>query len=175
MRTAADFKAGIFIEDCFYFFSMSHPLFSSPPFPSLSCHFLLLLLLLLLHPLPPSQGELVEGSSIHRSVAVECMQWHPEKTIIAIGWRSGEITTYSDSEHESFEQSSVHRAPLVFVVWNASGNRLISGDKVQATLETGRRLLYAPDRVLSISSFILIYPHDSTLSLSLPSFCLLLS
>ena len=60
----------------------------------------------------------------------ECLQWHPEKAILAVGWRNGEISVYNESEHESFEQPSVHRKPPVFVLWNSAGTRLISGDKV---------------------------------------------
>ena len=77
-----------------------------------------------------TQGELVEEGSIHRSAVVECMQWHPEKKLIAIGWRSGEITTYNDTEHAFFEQSSIHRAAVSVMRWNNSGTRLVTGDKV---------------------------------------------
>ena len=81
-----------------------------------------------------SQGELVEDSSIQRSVVVECMEWHPENKIIAIGWRSGEITTYNDDDHEFFEQSSIHRASISFLKWNKG--RLISGDMVSCVGQT---------------------------------------
>ena len=81
----------------------------------------------------PLQGELIEDASVQRSVPVECLQWHPESVIMAIGWRSGEITVYNKSEQESFDQSTVHRKPLVFLVWNTTGSRLISGDKVETT------------------------------------------
>ena len=74
---------------------------------------------------------MLEDASIHRSTVVECMQWHPEKKIIAVGWRSGEVTTYNDHDHEFFEQSSIHRSPLSFLRWNQSGTQLVSGDKVR--------------------------------------------
>lgn len=76
------------------------------------------------------QGELVEEASIFRSVVAECMEWHPESRIIAIGWRSGEITTYNHGEDLIHEQSSIHRSPITVVRWNQNGFRLISGDKV---------------------------------------------
>ena len=72
----------------------------------------------------------MEEGSIHRSAVVECMQWHPEKKIVAIGWRSGEISTYNDTEHVFFEQSSIHRTAVSVVRWNKNGSRLVSGDKV---------------------------------------------
>lgn len=77
------------------------------------------------------QGEALKSASIHRSVVAESLQWHPDKKIIAIGWQSGEITTYSDTDHEIFEQSSIHRAAIGFLQWNKAGSRLISGDKVR--------------------------------------------
>ena len=77
-----------------------------------------------------TQGELVEEGSIHRSAVVECMQWHPEKKVIAIGWRSGEITTYNGTEHKFYEQSSIHRSAVSIIRWNKNGSRLITGDKV---------------------------------------------
>ena len=64
------------------------------------------------------------------------MQWHPEKKIIAVGWRSGEVTTYNDHDHDFFEQSSIHRSPLSFLRWNQSGTQLVSGDKVRLKLYT---------------------------------------
>ena len=77
------------------------------------------------------QGEPLKAASIHRSVVTECLQWHPDKKIIAIGWQSGEITIYSDADHEIFEQSSIHRAAIGFLQWNKAGTKLVSGDKVQ--------------------------------------------
>ena len=59
------------------------------------------------------------------------MQWHPSSRIIAVGWRSGEITTYNDQDRNVFEQSSIHRSPVRFLCWNQNGTRLISGDKVE--------------------------------------------
>jgi len=58
------------------------------------------------------------------------MQWHPVSKIVAIGWRSGEITLYNDHDKSYHEQSSVHRAPLSVLRWNKTGSRLIAGDKV---------------------------------------------
>lgn len=77
------------------------------------------------------QGEALNSASIHRSVVAECLQWHPDKKIVAIGWQSGEITTYSDTDHEIFEQSSIHRAAIGFLQWNKAGSKLVSGDKVR--------------------------------------------
>ena len=102
----------------------------------------------------PWQGELVEGASIHRSAVVECMRWHPSKRIIAVGWRSGEITCYNDDDRDVFEQSSIHRSPVRFLCWNQNGTRLISGDKV--------RILWHLDVDRRSYSLMLRYPFSHT-------------
>jgi hypothetical protein len=58
------------------------------------------------------------------------MEWQPEKKVIAIGWRSGEITTYNNSEEKVFEQSSSHKSPINVVRWNQNGTRMLSSDQV---------------------------------------------
>ena len=79
--------------------------------------------------LAPTQGQLIEGASIQRSVSVQCLQWHPEQKIVAIGWRSGEITVYNDEQHTFYEQSSIHREVITLLNWNHHGTRLVSGDQ----------------------------------------------
>lgn len=77
------------------------------------------------------QGELLkDAASIQRSVPVECLQWHPMSNILGVGWRNGEIIIYNANSHEVYEQSTVHNKSLVFLIWNLSGSRLITGDKV---------------------------------------------
>lgn len=58
------------------------------------------------------------------------MEWHPESQVIAVGWQSGEITSYNHTEEKVYEQSSIHRSPVTVLHWNQNGSRLISGDKV---------------------------------------------
>ena len=91
------------------------------------------------------------------------MQWHPEKKIIAVGWRSGEVTTYNDHDHEFFEQSSIHRSPLSFLRWNQSGDQLVSGDKVRLKQGVGRGEGYVCKTfiVMIVCSFIFIFVFSS--------------
>ena len=63
-------------------------------------------------------------------MVAECLEWHPEKKILAVGWRSGEITTYNNDDEQIFEQSSIHRSPINVVRWNENGSRLLSMDQV---------------------------------------------
>ena len=58
-----------------------------------------------------------------------CMRWHPIKKIIAVGWRSGEITFYNNQDNTFDEQSSMHKATITSLLWNHTGKRLISTDK----------------------------------------------
>ena len=51
---------------------------------------------------------------------------------MAIGWRSGELTVFNMAEPELYEQSTIHKKQIVFLVWNLTGRRLITGDKVLA-------------------------------------------
>ncbi len=84
----------------------------------------------------------MEEGSLHRSVPAECMEWHPVTKVIAIGWRSGEITTYNYSENLIYEQSSIHRSPLAVIKWNQNGSRLVSGDAVNLELNLTNKLFY---------------------------------
>ena len=62
--------------------------------------------------------------------------WERHHKILAVGWRSGEIcvSNLEDTKDVVYEQSSVHRDAILFLCWNGSGSRLISGDQVWAWL-----------------------------------------
>ena len=78
------------------------------------------------------QGKLLEGATIQRTSVVECLMWERHHRILAVGWRSGEISVSNleDTKDVVYEQSSVHRDAILFLCWNGSGSRLISGDQV---------------------------------------------
>lgn len=82
------------------------------------------------------QGRLQEGASVQRTSVVECMTWEHHRKMLAVGWRSGEISVSNleDAKDVVYEQSSVHRDAILFLCWNGSGSRLISGDQVWAWL-----------------------------------------
>lgn len=82
------------------------------------------------------QGKLQDGASVQRTSVVECMTWEHHHKILAVGWRSGEISVSNleDAKDAVYEQSSVHRDAILFLCWNGSGSRLISGDQVWAWL-----------------------------------------
>jgi len=59
------------------------------------------------------------------------MRWEQHHKLVAIGWRNGEISVSNlEGAKDVYEQSSVHRDAILFLCWNESGSRLISGDQV---------------------------------------------
>ena len=85
---------------------MCMSMFSSTPTHSLLAHSLTDHVTSLL------QGELVEDSLIQRSVTVQRISWHPSKQVLAMGWRSGEVTLCNLKEDQVWEQSSCHHGPI---------------------------------------------------------------
>ena len=63
---------------------------------------------------------------------MECLMWEQHHKILAVGWSNGEIcvSNLEDDKDVVYEQSSVHRDAILFLCWNGSGSRLISGDQV---------------------------------------------
>ena len=80
------------------------------------------------------QGGLLYEAVLQRSVAVECLAWHPSLRLLASGWRSGEVAFYNDHTRSYSEQSSTHKAPVTCLLWGSAGQRLVSCDKVQCTM-----------------------------------------
>lgn len=63
------------------------------------------------------------------------MDWHPKAKILAVGWSDGQVSVWCVSDKMkdcsstcSCANAAVHRSPLTFAVWSASGSRLITGD-----------------------------------------------
>lgn len=77
------------------------------------------------------QGGLLYEAVLQRSVAVECLAWHPSLRLLASGWRSGEVAFYNDHTRSYSEQSSTHKAPVTCLLWGSAGQRLVSCDKVR--------------------------------------------
>lgn len=43
-----------------------------------------------------SQGELVEGKDIQRRVQATVMEWHPVQKVLAVGWKNGVVSLYTE-------------------------------------------------------------------------------
>lgn len=87
------------------------------------------------------QGELVEETLVQRSAVVQCLQWHPEKKLLAVGWRSGELTLCNLHDGKVCEHSAGHHSPVTFLHWNGTGMRLVSADQVCQPLLTSHSVL----------------------------------
>ena len=67
---------------------------------------------------------------VQRSIPVDNLEWHPEKKLLACGWRSGEITIVNVGMSEVYEQIHGHASPITTITWSTNGEHLISSDKV---------------------------------------------
>ncbi|XP_065176565.1 intraflagellar transport protein 140 homolog [Sycon ciliatum] len=75
-------------------------------------------------------GNAIEGASVHRSCPPVLLEWHPVQRLLAVAWKSGEITVYNDEIGDVIETSLAHKSGVVvFMLWNAAGTRLVSGDE----------------------------------------------
>ena len=51
--------------------------------------------------------------------------------MLAVAWKSGEVTIYNHDDGDVIETSLVHvDGVVVFLLWNDAGTRLVSGDEV---------------------------------------------
>ena len=87
---------------------------------------------------------------------VHCLQ------LLAVGWVDGQVSTWNVMESLQENASTcacsnqgVHKQPITVVLWNPSGTRLVTGDKVRSHL--------SPDKILSRTStsalFMFLYPR----------------
>ena len=58
--------------------------------------------------------------------------------LLAIGWQDGQVSTWNVMESLQENSSScacsnqgVHKQPITALIWNPSGTRLVTGDKVR--------------------------------------------
>lgn len=79
---------------------------------------------------------------IARTSAPTALSWHPTKKLLVIGWRDGQMTTWSDETKETTYPAQNHDALAVLsLTWTAGGQTLLSTSKscsvVLWTLDTG--------------------------------------
>ena len=78
------------------------------------------------------QGEALSKCTVSRVGVAQCLQWHPEKKIVAVGWDSGEVTTvYVMDKKSEVHEMSIHKTPITVLSWNHTGSRLVTGDEVK--------------------------------------------
>ena len=59
------------------------------------------------------------------------MKWHPIKSILAIGWETGDIQIWNDTEKHLYEPQTNHCMEIKSLDWTSSGSRLLSCDYVR--------------------------------------------
>lgn len=77
------------------------------------------------------QGEHVEPCHVERACAPAVLCWHPTKTVLAVGWETGEtfLLTHPHGEHTPLP-TNIHSTGITLLEWNCNGTRLVTGDEV---------------------------------------------
>ncbi|KAJ3242971.1 hypothetical protein HDU78_000924 [Chytriomyces hyalinus] len=79
--------------------------------------------------LAEDHGSTILGTSTqHRDSTVVGLLWHPSKRLLAVGWSTGNVGVWSDTE-EILREGASHGSSISCLEWNATGTRLISCDE----------------------------------------------
>ncbi|KAI8620888.1 hypothetical protein BC830DRAFT_1096659 [Chytriomyces sp. MP71] len=70
---------------------------------------------------------ILSTSTQHRDAHVVGILWHPSKRLLAVGWSSGTVGVWSDTE-EVLREGASHGCTITCLEWNTTGTRLISCD-----------------------------------------------
>ncbi|KAJ8245793.1 hypothetical protein GJAV_G00260380 [Gymnothorax javanicus] len=76
------------------------------------------------------QGEHVPSCRVERPCPLAALRWHPSRSVLAVGWETGEVLLLT---HPTGEQSSLpntHFSPISLLDWSSAGNRLLTGDQM---------------------------------------------
>lgn len=78
------------------------------------------------------QGEPVRDVTfpVHPVSQVTAVAWHPERTILACSWESGEVRIWNGTDKEFTNLNGPHTAPVNFLAFSEKGGRLVSADAV---------------------------------------------
>mmetsp|Transcript_19068 Transcript_19068/g.64920 ORF Transcript_19068/g.64920 Transcript_19068/m.64920 type:complete len:1396 (+) Transcript_19068:174-4361(+) len=66
-----------------------------------------------------------------RSQDAERLAWHPSKRVVAVGWRDGTVTFWSEAERRASDERQMHSKAITCCVWSGEGDgaRLLTGDE----------------------------------------------
>lgn len=76
------------------------------------------------------QGEYESDARIRKSRPASILAWHPSRRVLAIGWETGEVTVWNDTEHEMYEIPPLHKGEITILHWTSGGTKLLTGDVV---------------------------------------------
>lgn len=80
-----------------------------------------------------TQGEHVASCHVERSFQPTVLRWHPSRSMLAVGWETGEVLLLT---HPTGEQSSLpatHSESITLLDWSSTGSRLVTGDQVRSS------------------------------------------
>lgn len=69
------------------------------------------------------------------------LSWHPQQRLLAIGFASGELLSWSEGTPSPHDTKPLHVTPIMVLEWTASGEHLISADY------EGRIGIWKPNKV----------------------------
>ncbi|CAF5167065.1 unnamed protein product, partial [Rotaria sp. Silwood1] len=74
-------------------------------------------------------GEQDEAARVQHTGNASCMEWHPAKKTLAIGFSNGELMIWHGSNRR-LESVIVHKSCITTLTINMDGTRLLSADQV---------------------------------------------
>ena len=83
------------------------------------------------------KGDHAADTKMRKSRPATAVMWHPSRRVLAVGWETGEVTVWNDSEKEMYDGAMTHHAEVTVLHWTSSGSRLLSGDAVRPDCFTG--------------------------------------
>ena len=73
-------------------------------------------------------GEAIDEPIAIRSSVAQMLAWHPSQRVLAIGFASGELITWSEGSKAASDSKPLHATPLMVLEWSPSGETLVSAD-----------------------------------------------
>ncbi|KAM8960405.1 intraflagellar transport protein 140 homolog [Pelodytes ibericus] len=75
-------------------------------------------------------GEHINGAHIERGYPPTILSWHPTKSILAVGWSTGEVVIFNEPEKELYTVPAIHGAEITMLEWSHNNSHLVSGDRI---------------------------------------------
>ncbi|KAJ7984508.1 hypothetical protein DPEC_G00355540 [Dallia pectoralis] len=75
------------------------------------------------------QGEHVASCHVDRSFQPTVLRWHPTKSLLALGWETGEVLLLAHPSGEQTALPATHTSCITLLEWSCSGSRLVTGDQ----------------------------------------------
>ena len=77
------------------------------------------------------QGDHVSECEIKRTTHATQICWHPSKKILAVGWATGEISIWNQTDRDLSDVFPLHKSEITILRFSSNGSRLLTGDTVR--------------------------------------------